>query len=77
MQDYFLGANSAEGFTSLYGGFPPGPGAFLHILKGGPGTGKSSMLRAIAAAANERGLVARERPLGERRVERLPLFTRR
>ena len=56
MQDYFLGANSAEGFTSLYGGFPPGPGAFLHVLKGGPGTGKSSMLRAIAAAANERGL---------------------
>ena len=56
MQDYFLGANSAEGFYSLYDGFPPGPGSFLHVLKGGPGTGKSSMLRAIAGAAERRGL---------------------
>ena len=55
MESYFLGANTKAGFASLYGAFPP-EGAYLHVLKGGPGTGKSSMLRAIAKAAKERGL---------------------
>lgn len=56
MQTYFLGANSKDGFSSLYRDFPPRPDAFLHIVKGGPGTGKSSMLRAISAAGEQRGL---------------------
>ena len=55
-QTYFLGANSREGFSSLYRSFPGGDGAFLHIIKGGPGTGKSSFMRAIGKAAEERGL---------------------
>ena len=55
MDAYFLGANTKDGFSSLYGDFPPN-GAYLHILKGGPGTGKSSLMRAIAAAAEERDL---------------------
>ena len=41
---YFLAANSGRGFFSLYDGFPP-EGAFLHIIKGGPGTGKSGFMR--------------------------------
>ena len=52
---FFLAANSGGGFRSLYDGFPP-EGVFLHIIKGGPGTGKSSFMRRIRAAAEERGL---------------------
>lgn len=55
MAEYFLGANSKDGFYSLYREFPPDRDAFLHILKGGPGTGKSSLLRKLAAAAEEKG----------------------
>ena len=55
-QTCFLGGNSCRGFVSLYDGFPPEEGAFLHIIKGGPGTGKSSFMRAVGAAAEERGL---------------------
>ena len=54
---YFLGANSRYGFRSLYGGFCPGEeGCFLHVIKGGPGCGKSSFMRRIGAAAEEKGL---------------------
>ena len=53
---YFLGANSCRGFYSLYGSFPPGEGSFLHIIKGGPGTGKSGFMRRLAAAAEKKGL---------------------
>lgn len=55
IQRYFLGANAEDGFRSLYGGFPPDPAAFLHIIKGGPGTGKSSFMRALGQAAEQRG----------------------
>ena len=59
MESYFLGANTKAGFFSLYGDFPP-EGAYLHILKGGPGTGKSSLLKAIAKAAKARGLAVEQ-----------------
>lgn len=55
-QTYFLGANSKDGFISLYSSFPPGEGDLLHIIKGGPGTGKSGFMRRIGQAAEERGL---------------------
>ena len=51
----FLGANSAGGFFSLYGGFCSGEGDFLHLIKAGPGGGKSGFMRRIAQAAAERG----------------------
>ena len=51
---FFLAANSGRGFVSRYAGFP-GEGAFLHILKGGPGTGKSSFLKRIRSEAAARG----------------------
>lgn len=54
-QTCFLGANSRRGFVSLYGGYP-GADAFLHIIKGGPGTGKSSFMRRLGAEAEARGL---------------------
>ena len=59
MESYFLGANTKAGFFSLYGDFPP-EGAYLHILKGGPGSGKSSLLKAIAKAAKARGLAVEQ-----------------
>ena len=53
---YYLGANSRGGFVSLYQYFPGGGDAMLHIVKGGPGTGKSSFMRRLGRAAEERGL---------------------
>lgn len=51
----FLGANSAGGFCSLYGGFCSGEGDFLHLIKAGPGGGKSGFMRRIAQAAADHG----------------------
>lgn len=49
---YFLGGNTADGFSSLYDNFvSPKNGDFLWIIKGGPGCGKSSFMRMIGAAA--------------------------
>lgn len=52
---YFLAANSGQGFYSLYEGFPD-EAQFLHIIKGGPGTGKSGFMRRILEVARARGL---------------------
>ncbi len=52
---YFLGSNSKDGFYSLYNSFPPKQNDFLHIIKGGPGSGKSSFMRKIALKAEELG----------------------
>ena len=52
---FFLGANTAGGFASLYEGFCRGEGEYLHIVKGGPGTGKSGFMRAIGREAQRRG----------------------
>ena len=57
-ETYFLGANSRAGFASLYRDFAAAPGDLLHVVKGGPGTGKSGFMRRIAEAAKERGLDA-------------------
>lgn len=56
MEKYFLGANSAIGFYSLYDGFCADRGDFLHLIKGGPGCGKSGFMRRIAEAAEKKGL---------------------
>lgn len=54
---YFLGANTPQGFFSVYDDlFDPATDKALYILKGGPGCGKSSFMRKIAAAAMQRGL---------------------
>lgn len=56
-QTFFLAANSGDGFFSLYDAFPGKP-HFLHIIKGGPGTGKSGFMRRIRREAQARGLDA-------------------
>ncbi len=54
---FFLGANSEQGFYSLYDGFArPEDGVFLYVLKGGPGCGKSSFMKRIGARADCEGL---------------------
>ena len=56
--EYFLGGNTAEGFASFYDGFCPArSGRFLWVIKGGPGCGKSTFMKAIAAAAEDEGLL--------------------
>lgn len=57
---YFLGANTPRGFCSLYGEYPRSRGVYLHVIKAGPGGGKSTFLRALSAAAQERGMDAEE-----------------
>lgn len=53
---YFLGANSPSGFYSLYSELlPPEQARGIYILKGGPGCGKSTLMRRIAALAEETG----------------------
>lgn len=54
---FFLGANSPLGFFSLFDNlYNPEEGWFCYILKGGPGTGKSSLMKKIAVRAVESGL---------------------
>ncbi len=53
---YFLAANSSEGFVSHFSGcYDAFDGWRAYIIKGGPGTGKSSFMKYIVAKAQERG----------------------
>ncbi len=55
---YFAAANTANGFFSQFPElFDAGSGAFekIYILKGGPGTGKSSFMNRFAELAEQRG----------------------
>ena len=53
---FFMGANSESGFYSLYDQFCSDREDTLHIIKGGPGTGKSTFMKRIGKAAEERNL---------------------
>ncbi len=53
--EFYLGANSAAGFVSLFSELYNENSRNAVILKGGPGTGKSTLMKKIAAAAAERG----------------------
>lgn len=53
---FFLGSNSPLGFYSLYDQLiDPKQANAIYILKGGPGCGKSSLMRRIGARAEEMG----------------------
>ena len=50
-QGYFLGSSGKNGFFSCFSQLTPKiEGQYTFIIKGGPGTGKSSMMKKIAAA---------------------------
>lgn len=53
---YFAASNSAEGFKNYYAQVFY-RADFVYIIKGGPGTGKSSLMKKYARAAEERGAV--------------------
>ena len=54
-QEYYIGANTARGFVNyapeLFDGLRK-----VYIIKGGPGTGKSTMMKRVAAAAEAQGM---------------------
>lgn len=53
---YFLGANSKEGFASLMDRLiDPAKARAIYILKGGPGCGKSSVMKKVGQAAQDAG----------------------
>ncbi|KMJ59273.1 hypothetical protein AB685_09500 [Bacillus sp. LL01] len=52
--NYYAGGNTARGFYSLYESNIEGLDR-IFILKGGPGTGKSSLIKKIGKAWNEKG----------------------
>ena len=57
LQKFFLASNSCEGFISHFGdSFSAKDVWSAFIIKGGPGTGKSSFMRHFAAHAREKGL---------------------
>lgn len=54
---YFLAANSSEGFVSHFGDcFDPKDNWKVYIIKGGPGTGKSSFMKKLVTIAKERNI---------------------
>lgn len=53
---FFLGANSPDGFKSLYGDFVDPVNDRLNIIKSGPGSGKSTFMKIIAEKAESNGL---------------------
>lgn len=55
-QKFFLGANSCEGFVSAFAdSYKPTEGWRSYVIKGGPGTGKSSFMKHFAVHAEEQG----------------------
>ncbi len=53
---YFLGANSARGFFSLYEKLlPPREARRIFLIKGGAGCGKSTLMRAVGQMLEDRG----------------------
>nr|WP_245350095.1 PRK06851 family protein [Cytobacillus eiseniae] len=54
IKNYFAGGNTARGFYSLYESNLQGLDR-LFILKGGPGTGKSSLMKAIGSEWADKG----------------------
>ena len=54
---FFLGANTPYGFRSLFQElYDPSDGWRAYILKGGPGTGKSTFMKKLAAKCDEAGV---------------------
>lgn len=54
---FFLGASTPIGFYSLFSELhSPEEGWRLYIIKGGPGTGKSTLMKKVAAEARKRGI---------------------
>lgn len=56
IRDYFLGANTPKGFYSYYNHLIDREDAEkIYIIKGGPGTGKSSLMKSVAQWGIDKG----------------------
>ncbi len=56
-RSYFLGGNTPKGFFSYYDSLIDKTEAKrVFVIKGGPGTGKSSMMKSVASWARENGM---------------------
>lgn len=55
MQKFFLGANSCTGFTSYFEDSFKADDYKAYLIKGGPGTGKSSLMKYITACGIQHG----------------------
>lgn len=54
-QSYFLGCNSADGFVSLFNElYDAYDGWTMYIIKGGPGTGKSTLMKNLCKYADSK-----------------------
>ncbi len=61
--DFFLGANSPGGFYSLFNElYNPEENWRLYIIKGGPGTGKSGLMKRIAGQIEKEGYLCERIP---------------
>ncbi len=56
MTNTFLAANSTGGFYSLFGEMTTRTDHSIYLIKGGPGTGKSSLMKKAALAAIAKGM---------------------
>ena len=53
---YFAGGNTCKGFVSCFDGIlPPMDRKRMYFIKGGPGVGKSTLMKQFAAAAEAKG----------------------
>lgn len=55
VREFFPGGNTSLGFFSYYDYLVPSDATRIMIIKGGPGVGKSSFMKALATEMNERG----------------------
>ncbi|MDW7650106.1 MAG: PRK06851 family protein [Bacillota bacterium] len=56
VKKFFAGGNTIRGFHSLFHYIPAPDAGRLTIIKGGPGTGKSTLMKQIGQVAQEAGL---------------------
>lgn len=59
---YFPGGNTARGFVNKFGGIVPpwSESHYSYIIKGGPGVGKSTLMKNISQKARELGFMTEE-----------------
>ncbi|MCL4464253.1 MAG: hypothetical protein M1552_03950 [Firmicutes bacterium] len=55
-QEFFAGGNTCRGFHSLFHYIPGPETSRVIILKGGPGTGKSTLMKQVGQQVREKGL---------------------